>query len=390
VTDIPTKLSVVKDASPGTVQEGTRAITFTVTITNVLSFTQDGKTYTAVDDITVFSLQDDKLGDLDAAGDVTCKVGGVTKAWPITIGPGQSIVCTVTRNITGSPSAPHVNTVTATGFDSDHPNGCAQSSVEPGCKKASDSATVTFTATPPPPYVPHSDVTVTKTATTAVQLPQGGGTAPITYNIAAKNNGPDPAQNVHVSDAAPVDVTFVSATISKGACTTTAQAVDCTISTLAVGESVPITINATVGATGTKTNVVVISNTTPPDTNPNNNTASASTLVTSPVTPPTPKPTPKPEICETLTVTPKVLMGNGKTQKITVKVTKGKKAVAGATVKITGAGITKTVKTGKNGKATVTFKPSKPGIIRITIQDAKACNTQRIGVVGVYEPPVTG
>ena len=103
VTDIPTKLSVVKTASPETVQEGTRAIAFTITITNVLTFTQDGTTYTAVDDITVFSLQDDKLGDLDAAGDVTCKVGGVTKAWPITIGPGQSIVCTVTRNITGSP-----------------------------------------------------------------------------------------------------------------------------------------------------------------------------------------------------------------------------------------------------------------------------------------------
>ena len=74
----------------------------------------------------MFSLQDDKLGDLDAAGDVTCKVGGVTKAWPITIGPGQSIVCTVTRNVTGSPSTPHMNTATATGYDSDHPNGCAE------------------------------------------------------------------------------------------------------------------------------------------------------------------------------------------------------------------------------------------------------------------------
>ena len=162
-----------------------------------------------------------------------------------------------------------------------------ESSVEPFCKKASDNATVTFTPTPPPPYVPHSDVTVTKAATPAVQLPQGGGTAPITYNIAAKNNGPDAAQNVQVSDAAPADVTFVSATTGKGTCTTTAQALDCTISSLAVGESVPITINATVSATGTKTNVVVISNTTPPDTNPNNNTASASTVVTAPVTPPT-------------------------------------------------------------------------------------------------------
>ena len=126
VTDVPTKLAVVKSANPTSVQEGTRPITFTVTITNVLTFTADGKQWTAVDDITVFSLEDDKLGDLDAAGDVTCAVGGVTKAWPITIGPGQSIVCTVTRNVSGTPSTPHVNTVTATGYDSDHPNGCAE------------------------------------------------------------------------------------------------------------------------------------------------------------------------------------------------------------------------------------------------------------------------
>ena len=190
MTDIPTKLSVVKDANPEAVQEGTRSIGFTITITNVLTFTQGGQTYTAVDDITVVSLQDDKLGDLDAAGDVTCKVAGVTKAWPITIGPGQSIVCSVTRSVTGTPSTPHTNIATATGFDSDHPNGCAESNVEPFCKTASDNATVTFTATPPPPYVPHSDVTVTKSATPAVQLPQGGGTAPITYNHRGEEQRP--------------------------------------------------------------------------------------------------------------------------------------------------------------------------------------------------------
>ena len=153
---------------------------------------------------------------------------------------------------------------------------------------------------------------------------------------------------MHVSDAAPAGVTFVSATIGKGTCTTTPQAVDCTIPTLAVGESVPITINATVNATGTKTNVVVISNTPPPDTNPNNNTASASTLVTATVSRRGGR---TPEICETLTVTPKALKGNGKSQKVTVKVTKGKKPVGGATLGITGPGIKKTVKTGKNGRS---------------------------------------
>ena len=81
----------------------------------------------------------------------------------------------------------------------------------------------------------------------------------------------------------------------------------------------------------------------------------------------------------------KALKANGKAQKISVKVTKGKKPVLGAAVKITGPGITKTVKTGKNGKVAVTFKPGKPGIIKVVIQGAEACNTQRIGVVGVYD-----
>ena len=261
--------------------------------------------------------------------------------------------------------------------------------MEPFCKTASDDATVTFTSTPVV-YVPKSDVTVTKTATASVVLPLGGGSAPIVYSIAARNNGPDAAQNVKVSDSAPADVTFVSATTGKGTCTTTPSSVDCTISGLAVGESVPITINATVNATGTKTNVVVITNTTPPDTNPNNNTASASTIVTAPVAPPKPPPVVIPEICSTLVANPKVLKANGKAQKINVTVKKGKKGVAGATVKITGPGISKTVKTGKDGKVKVTVKPSQPGIIRVVIQGGKVCNSQRIGVVGVYEPPVTG
>ena len=388
LTDVPSKLTVVKTADPTTVQEGARSIGFTITITNVAQFTVDGSVVNAVDDITVFSLQDDKLGDLDAAGDVTCMVGGVTKAWPMTITPGQSIVCTVTRSVTGTPSSPHVNTATATGFDDDHPNGCDESQVEPFCKTASDDATVTFTTRRRPPHVPTSDVSVTKAATPAVQLPLGGGTAPITYNLVGQEQWPRRGGQREGVGCGTRDVSFVSATTSAGSCTTTAQALDCTITSLAPGASIAITINATVNATGTKTNVVIATTTTP-ETSPTNNTASASTVVTAPVTPPKPKPS-RPRSVRSLTVLPKTLKATGKSQKIIVKVTKGEKAVGGAKVKITGAGITKTVKTGKNGKVVVTIKPSKPGIIKLAIQGAKTCNTQRIGVVGVFEPPVTG
>jgi len=48
------------------------------------------------------------------------------------------------------------------------------------------------------------------------------------------------------------------------------------------------------------------------------------------------------------------------------------------------------VAVGRNGKVTVTVKPARPGIIKVEIVNKKPCNTQRIGVVGVFEPPVTG
>ena len=255
--------------------------------------------------------------------------------------------------------------------------------------------TNTLTSTTPPvtPPSPKADITVTKAATPAVQLPIGGGSMPITYSIVVSNAGPDAAQNVKVADAAPASVTFVSATTSAGTCTTTALALDCTISSIPAGGSVSITINATVSSTGTKVNVVTTTTTTP-ETNPNNNTAQAQTVVTATAVPPTPKPTPKPKpapaICSTVTVTQKVLTANGKPQTISVKVTQGKKGVSHATVKITGPGISKTMKTDKNGRLSVSVKAKTPGIIRVEIVGKNACNTQRVGVVGAYEPPVTG
>jgi hypothetical protein len=40
--------------------------------------------------------------------------------------------------------------------------------------------------------------------------------------------------------------------------------------------------------------------------------------------------------------------------------------------------------------ARLSLTPSKAGIMLVKITSAKACNSARIGVVGVFEPPVTG
>jgi len=369
ITNVPSTITVTKTANPTAVQDS-GPVTFTVVVRNNSS----------VDTVYIQTLTDSIYGNLNPKG--TCTLEDDIAEGPSgsrRILPGASYTCSFTATVAKT----ETDNVTASGVDDD-----GQPVTD------DDDATVTVNVTPPPPYVPRTDIAVTKAASPQVQLPQGGGSVAITYNLVVVNNGPDAAADVKVADTAPADVTFGSATTSGGSCTTTAKALDCTIASLAPGASVAITINATVNATGTKTNVVIVTTTTP-ETSTNNNTAQAQTLVTAPVTPPTvPKP-PKPpvvkaEICSTIAATPKMLKASGMAQKISVKITQVNKGVAGTTVKIMGPGISKTVKSGKNGKVVVTVKPTTPGIITVEILNKKSCNTQRIGVVGVYEPPVTG
>ena len=136
------------------------------------------------------------------------------------------------------------------------------------------------------------------------------------------------------------------------------------------------------------------------DTNGANNTDDASTLVTAPATPPTT--TPKPpvtrsrsrspilNICRVLKVTPGMVKASGKAQVVLARVTRSRTPVQGVAVRFTGTGFAKVVTTNKQGIARLTLTPSKAGIMLVKITSAKACNSARIGVVGVFEPPVTG
>ena len=136
-------------------------------------------------------------------------------------------------------------------------------------------------------------------------------------------------------------------------------------------------------------NTVTVS--TPGDSRASNNQASASTVVVAPVTPPTAKPKPKPiaQICATLTIAPKTVTV-GKGGKLTLKVTAGGKPIAGAKIRLKGAGVDRIVTSGKNGRVTTTIVAPKSGIVVVSIAGRKGCNTARVGVVGVFEPPVTG
>jgi uncharacterized repeat protein (TIGR01451 family) len=262
------------------------------------------------------------------------------------------------------------------------------------------------TPTPPPPTVKSDefmDVRVIKDATPQVGLVNGQ--AEITYTVLVRNDGPNQAHDVVVTDAAPGGVTFLSVTQPvNGSCTVTPALLSCSLGTLGPGVERSIVLTARVTQPGTFVNSATATG-DGKDTNGANNTDDASTLVTAPATPPTaasptprpkpaakPKPKPAPQVpmCRVLKVTPGMVKANGNRQLVVAKVTHSRNPVKGVAVRFTGKGLSKVVKTNAQGVARFSIAPRKAGIMLVKITSAKACNTARIGVIGAFEPPVTG
>src|SRR5919108_3072525 len=121
-----------------------------------------------------------------------------------------------------------------------------------------------------------TDVSLTKSG------PSGSVTVGtnVTYTIKVKNNGPDTATDVELTDVLPGTVNLVSVTSSAGSCVGTSTIV-CDLGTLANGGEVTVTIVVTTTALGTLTNTasVTLAET---DTNPGNNIAQERTGATLP------------------------------------------------------------------------------------------------------------
>ena len=100
-----------------------------------------------------------------------------------------------------------------------------------------------------------------------------GGT--VTYTITVKNNGPDRAIGVRVTDTLPAGVTLVSA--SQG-CTGTTT-VTCNVGNLASGETATITIAVRARTAGTLTNTARVDSNQPVDPVAANNVAVETTTV---------------------------------------------------------------------------------------------------------------
>ena len=346
-------LTVSKSADPTTIKEPGGPVTFSVTITNTSA---DVK-------VTVDNVVDDKFGDLDDSGGNGCF------DVPINLAPGEKVNCTFQKTISGTGGTSHVNVVTVTGHDE---NGHTLT--------ASDDARVDIT----PRLI---DLVIVKDASSPTPL-----NGIVNYSLTVTNKGPDTATNVQLADPAPAGITYLTANPSQGTCNLSSALITCSLGSIAPGQTVTIAITGRATVVGSHTNTATVTGSGGRETNPADNVDSAVTLVPAPLKPPTAKPEPKPAVCLTLTVTPKMLKADGKPDKVTTKVTAAAKRVKGAKVAIAGAGIKKTGLTNGKGVAVLRVNPKKPGIVTITVVETnqKLCGPKRIGVVGVFLPPLTG
>jgi uncharacterized repeat protein (TIGR01451 family) len=211
----------------------------------------------------------------------------------------------------------------------------------------------------------------------------------ITYAMVVTNKGPSTASGVTLADPLPAGTSFVSVATNQGTCTGGAM-ISCSLGTIAVGQQVAITLVVRATQAGTLTNTVTVVG-QQPEANTADNTATATTLVPTRLTPPAPrpKPRPKPVVCYTVTVNTKALtVGRAKTLTVTVRAS-GKPA-RGARVVVRGAGVLRSARTNAQGKVVFRITPRRAGIVTVTAPQRISCGSRRIGVVGAFEPPVTG
>jgi uncharacterized repeat protein (TIGR01451 family) len=214
------------------------------------------------------------------------------------------------------------------------------------------------------------------------------------YTLTVVNGGPGAATDVQVADPAPGGVVYRSAAATQGSCEVSPALVACSLGTLGAGDRAVVTIEARPTRTGRVLNTATVTG-SGEELDPSDNTSSTTTLVVAPATPPKAKPKPKPPvrkpaICSAVKVAQKLLRATGAKQRVKVRVTAAGAPVRGARVLVEGPGILRTVRTARNGLAVIVLRPARPGIVTVSIRGGKGCNTQRIGVVGVFEPPVTG
>jgi uncharacterized repeat protein (TIGR01451 family) len=130
---------------------------------------------------------------------------------------------------------------------------------------------------------PKADLSITKAGASAASIGQS-----VTYTLTARNNGPDPAPGVVVSDALPAGASLVSATPSSGTCSGSST-LSCNLGTLASGATATVTLVVRMTSVGSKVDTATVGSSAldtaahsasgAGDPNLANNSASATTAV---------------------------------------------------------------------------------------------------------------
>jgi uncharacterized repeat protein (TIGR01451 family) len=354
-------VQITKTADAATVGAGSK-IGFTLTVVNTGSGTAHGVTATDT---------------LPTNAGTSWTVDGGTAAATCSISGGK-LTCNIGDLAGGASATVHISSPTTTATCGTVKNTGTVTTGNDGSDSSSASVSVTCPSAPPPPPPPSIDLAVTKVGTPNPQTINKD----ITWTMVVTNNGPDGATGVTVADPLPAGTTFVSVTTTQGTCTGGTM-IQCSLGNMAAGATVTITLVTTAVQTGTLTNTVtVVGN--EHETNTANNTATASVLVNGAFVPPK-------VVCSAVLASPKLLYVGRKTT-LTLHVTKAGKPAKGVRVRITGPGLNvRTAPSNAKGIIRYTVKPKKAGIMRFTIaRPNKTCKAIRIGITGVFTPPVTG
>jgi len=233
-------------------------------------------------------------------------------------------------------------------------------------------------AAPAPAAAPRIDLAVKKTDSPD---PNVLGSR-LTYTIVVRNNGPDTAHDVVMTDPLPAQTTFESVVATQGTCGRAGRIVSCRLGTVASGGSVAITIAVQSNATGIVTNTATAVG-AEAETNPADNTATATTLVQGPFRPPVAS-------CAALAIRPRSLTAR-KRELLVLSVLENGKPVRDAKVRVTGRGVDRTSGfTNAAGRVSMSLRPPKAGILLFTPVGRTSCAAARVGVIAAFTPPVTG
>ncbi len=244
-------------ANAVTVDEG-NAGSKTVQVPVTLS-AQSGKIVT-VDYATADLTAMQPLDYSPAAGRVTFAPGETTKTIPVTVHGDAEIELSETLL---------VNLVA--------PANVTLLSTSVGITLANDDSLVP--APPPPPVLPvapTADLALTMTGPAQSAVDRA-----VTFDVSVRNNGPNTATGVVVTDSLPSGMQAVSANVGQVACATS-PSIRCSVGTLASGGTATLTIVATTLEPGVHTHTATVSG-NEADPAAANNSASATTRVPVPV-----------------------------------------------------------------------------------------------------------